>query len=225
MSKTVEAIQYLTQMYREVWQPLSTDALMRYYDRKVIGQSGKLTIGFDDIYQHISSLKERYDYVQPNFHNIMAVDDRIVAWLTQAPINQKGQPDYLLNTMVNYQIKRGKLIRVEFMWDKPVSFVMTNLADTEKAGIEGARTDIEERLTRRELECFFHVIQGKTAKQIARELQLSPRTIESYLDNMKIKLGLDSTSQVMEYAVSNGFVSVSPLLAQALRSHTPSTKA
>jgi len=217
MSKNLAAIQYYTRLYQEVWQPLSPEALLRYYDRKVIGRSGKLTLNFDEIYQHVVESRKRYAYVQPNFHNIMAMENRIVAWWTSTTVTHEGKPDYSLNTMISCQIKQDKLVQFEFMWDRPIGFVMPCFAGTEKANAKHIKTDLEDRLSRRELECFFHVIQGKTAKQIARELSLSPRTVEMYLDNVKTKLELPTVSHIMEYAMVNGFISVSPLLAQALR--------
>lgn len=44
------------------------------------------------------------------------------------------------------------------------------------------------KLSRREKECLMHLIQGKSAKQTASILNLSPRTVEVYLDCLKTKL-------------------------------------
>lgn len=44
------------------------------------------------------------------------------------------------------------------------------------------------RLSLRENQCLYLIIQGKINKQIAYELQLSQRTIECYIDNIKLKL-------------------------------------
>lgn len=41
--------------------------------------------------------------------------------------------------------------------------------------------------SKREAECLKHLYQGKTAKQIAKILQLSPRTIETHLTHIKLK--------------------------------------
>ena len=220
MPNTATAIQYITNMYQQVWHPLSLEGFQRYYDKNIIGQTGKITLCYDELCEHLRLSGQRFAYLQPNFHNIMSIaDNRVVAWFTQIAMTHEGTEAFRLNTMANYEIKDDKITRVEFMWDKPVDFVMINLADTHKATLGGAKSDIEDRLTRRELECFFHIIQGKTTKQIARELHLSPRTVESYIDNMKLKLKLNSIQQVVEYAVAQGFIAVSPLLAHALRDH------
>lgn len=45
-------------------------------------------------------------------------------------------------------------------------------------------------LSKREIECLTHLSLGKTSKEIARTLNLSPRTVEFYFQNMKQKTGL-----------------------------------
>lgn len=42
-------------------------------------------------------------------------------------------------------------------------------------------------LSKRELECLAHICQGKTYKQAAKEMQISPRTVETYLENILSK--------------------------------------
>ena len=217
-SENNKASTYLTKLYTEVWQPFSLEKFNEYYDKKIVGQSGQVTLSFDEVYEHLRLCAEQYSHLKPVFHNIMAAGDgRILAWLSQTVMHHDGSQAYQINTMANYQLKNDKIIRVEFMWDKPIGLVMENLAGVEKPGLSIPKIPVQELLTRRELECFFHVIQGKTAKQIAQVLNLSPRTVESYLDNVKLKLTLNSIPQVMEYAVANGLVAVSPLLANALK--------
>lgn len=43
-------------------------------------------------------------------------------------------------------------------------------------------------LTQRELECMLGFLNGNTINQVAHKLDLSPRTVEFYLNNMKRKL-------------------------------------
>lgn len=52
-------------------------------------------------------------------------------------------------------------------------------------------------LSARERQVFEGVIEGKTNKQIAAELQLSPRTIESYRLTMMAKLGAQSLHDLL----------------------------
>jgi FixJ family two-component response regulator len=57
------------------------------------------------------------------------------------------------------------------------------------------------RLSEREREVLARVVQGLTAKQIARALNLSPRTVETHRANLAAKLETDSLAQLIrQYA-------------------------
>jgi DNA-binding NarL/FixJ family response regulator len=43
--------------------------------------------------------------------------------------------------------------------------------------------------TIREAQCLAFLLEGRTAKQIAYALHISHRTVETYLDNLKKKVG------------------------------------
>jgi len=55
----------------------------------------------------------------------------------------------------------------------------------------------EIQLSKREIESLYHYTQGKTAKEIGKILQLSNRTIENYLRNIKCKLGVTSKVELI----------------------------
>lgn len=58
-----------------------------------------------------------------------------------------------------------------------------------------------ESLTDRELEVFERIGHGLTTKEIADNLELSPKTIESYRENIKSKLGLNNAAKLQQRAV------------------------
>lgn len=60
--------------------------------------------------------------------------------------------------------------------------------------------------SRREIECFLHVFKGKTAKVIGRQLNLSPRTVETYINNLKNKVGLSSMTQLYPLLLENPLI-------------------
>lgn len=55
------------------------------------------------------------------------------------------------------------------------------------------------KLTHRELECLTLLSIGKTYKETAKTMQISPRTIESFVTNIKRKLNLPCKSNIIEY--------------------------
>lgn len=55
-----------------------------------------------------------------------------------------------------------------------------------------------DRLSPRELQCIGPFLKGKSAREIADHMDLSRRTVEQYLDNIKSKLGCISKSELFE---------------------------
>ena len=53
-------------------------------------------------------------------------------------------------------------------------------------------------LSKREAECAKHLITSKTMKEIAKRMEISPRTVEHYLNNIKNKIGCWSKSELIE---------------------------
>lgn len=58
-------------------------------------------------------------------------------------------------------------------------------------------------LTDREVECLRLISIGKTYKEVACCLTLSPRTVESYINSIKYKLNANCKSQIIEYFWKN----------------------
>ena len=61
-----------------------------------------------------------------------------------------------------------------------------------------------DRLTPRERSVFDHLAKGKTNKQIAAELKISPRTVEIHRANLMEKLGATSVSDLIRLSSSVG---------------------
>lgn len=57
------------------------------------------------------------------------------------------------------------------------------------------------KLSERQLDCLFYLIKGMTFKQIGNELNLSPRTVEHYIEKIKIRLDCFSRSDLIAKAL------------------------
>jgi DNA-binding NarL/FixJ family response regulator len=68
------------------------------------------------------------------------------------------------------------------------------------AGPDAASPTIE-RLSDRELEVFNLIGQGYTTRQIAQNLSLSIKTIETYRAHIKEKLNLENAAKLLQYAI------------------------
>jgi len=65
--------------------------------------------------------------------------------------------------------------------------------------------------TSREMECLFFLIRGKTSKEIAKILKISPRTVETYLENIKLKMKCSNKLQVIANAITEDLINLMPL--------------
>ncbi len=61
-------------------------------------------------------------------------------------------------------------------------------------------------LTRRELEVLRYVILGYTAKKVALRLNISFRTVEKHISNIKMKLGCFTKGDIIQKAITLGVI-------------------
>jgi DNA-binding NarL/FixJ family response regulator len=76
------------------------------------------------------------------------------------------------------------------------SDVLTTLAD---GGTSGVRT-----LTPRQREVASLIAEGRTMKEVAAALRLSPRTVETHKYQIMTALGLQTTAELIRYAIEHG---------------------
>lgn len=80
------------------------------------------------------------------------------------------------------------------------------LSDRKKYYLKGKYKNIY--LSPRQAECALYLLQGKTAKQTAKILKLSPRTIEEVIGNIKAKLGLHYRSDIFDALIESDFIDI-----------------
>lgn len=80
------------------------------------------------------------------------------------------------------------------------------LLETFRGGKEEQPDDPYERLTLREKQVLQLVAQGKSNKEIAQLLEISPNTVAVHRANLMETLGLHRTAELVLYAVKKGFV-------------------
>ncbi|MGV2865585.1 response regulator transcription factor [Achromobacter sp. ESBL13] len=79
--------------------------------------------------------------------------------------------------------------------------VRTHVASRERLAVTQAAADRLARLSGREHEVLERIVRGMSNKEIAREFDLSPRTVETYRANVFAKLEADSLAQLIrQYA-------------------------
>jgi DNA-binding NarL/FixJ family response regulator len=94
------------------------------------------------------------------------------------------------------------------------TFFTTHVAEMVLSGYlghaHGKRTKTPElpSLTPREREIVQLLAEGKSTKEVACHLNLSVKTAETHRSNIMRKLGLHSVSELVLYAIRNGFIQV-----------------
>lgn len=67
------------------------------------------------------------------------------------------------------------------------------------AGPNGFGSKLD-KLTKREKQVLFILAEGKSSRDIAEQLFISPRTVEKHRSNILTKLGLKSTAELIKFA-------------------------
>jgi len=87
-------------------------------------------------------------------------------------------------------------------------YLSSAAADAVAAGLRcGSSSMPHESLSRRELEVFLLIAEGKTVKQIAYELSLSDKTVGTYITRIREKTGLLTYVEIARYAIHHHLVS------------------
>ena len=106
-------------------------------------------------------------------------------------INKEQATDKLIDAI--RRVANGRVYLSEQMTDRM-------LCRQVGSGDEPPRSEIE-TLSDRELEVFEQIGHGVTTRQIAEKLHLSPKTVETYRENIKHKLNLSNATELTQHAV------------------------
>ena len=109
-----------------------------------------------------------------------------------------GVAGYLLKTMPSSELIRS----IRAACDGGSVMEKAPSGRGEKVG-DPDRATGHPRLTAREQEVVSLVVRGKSNKAIARQLGISPRTVEGHLNHVFEKVGSTSRTELVHYALAN----------------------
>ncbi len=72
--------------------------------------------------------------------------------------------------------------------------------------------NIHQRLTRRELDVMQALLRGYSNKEIARELVISERTVQTHLSNIFSKMEVNSRTEAVLVAMRDGWIAQQPMV-------------
>jgi DNA-binding NarL/FixJ family response regulator len=117
-------------------------------------------------------------------------------WVRQAM--DAGAKGYILKNAINLEL--GSAVRRVAAGDT----IFDPQVETRTA-LKGERND---GLTPRELEVLRMIVEGKSNKEIATELDLSANTVAVHRANIMNALGIHKTAELVVYAIRSGLVNV-----------------
>ena len=65
-----------------------------------------------------------------------------------------------------------------------------------------------EALSSRELEILRLVAEGKTSREIAERLSISPKTVDTYRSRLMRKIGVENLVDLVKFAIRHGVISL-----------------
>ena len=65
-----------------------------------------------------------------------------------------------------------------------------------------------ETLSQRELEILKLVADGKTSREIAERLSISPKTVDTYRSRLMSKIGVKNLAGLVKFAIRHGLISL-----------------
>jgi two-component system response regulator NreC len=121
------------------------------------------------------------------------------------PVLKAGASGYVLKSTVDTElvdairtVARGEV----FLYPSAARMVLEDYL----AHVHGEEQDIYEQLSDREREVLKLIALGHTAGEIADQLTLSPKSIETYRTRIMQKLDLHSRAALVRYALARGLL-------------------
>jgi DNA-binding NarL/FixJ family response regulator len=161
----------------------STNPDLAIIDLSLAGGSGL------DLIEHIKSRNRNILMLVASMHDETLYAERVLAAGARGYINKQEAQENIIRAI--RQVLNGKVYLSEAMTERMLSGMVD--VRTEKRDIDS--------LSNRELQVFELIGQGVTSSQIASQLNLSIKTIETHQAHIKRKLGLGSAHQLNQRAI------------------------
>jgi len=102
------------------------------------------------------------------------------------------------------QIYRGK----RYFDDAIVRLVFEDFYATQRNEHQKNKSRLRAQLTKREMEVLSLIVAGKSYSEIAEELYISTKTVDTHKTHILDKLGLKNTVELVKYALKNEIISI-----------------
>ncbi|MDH3759597.1 MAG: response regulator transcription factor [Gammaproteobacteria bacterium] len=142
-----------------------------------------------DLIEHIKSRDKKILMLVASMHDETLYAERVLAAGARGYINKQEAQDRIIPAI--RQVLGGKVYLSQQMTER----LLRGMVDA-----SGEKRDIDS-LSNRELQVFELIGQGVTTSQMAGQLNLSTKTIETHQAHIKKKLGLGSAHELTQRAI------------------------
>ncbi|NUQ64235.1 MAG: response regulator transcription factor [Pirellulales bacterium] len=143
-----------------------------------------------DLIEQIKAKDERIKMLVSSIHDESLFAERALRAGAMGYINKQEATEKVIDAV--RQVLRGEIYLSPRMSNRLLHTVV---------GGDRLNSNPIEGLSNRELEVFEMIGQGLTTKQIAGKLHLSPKTIETHREKIKMKLNLANSTELSHRAV------------------------
>lgn len=153
-------------------------------------------------YEPVRRVRQRF----PDARVLVIANQDAVGTLPQA--FAAGCSGFLVQSATRYEVTSAvKTVAagrafVTVGWEEGLFAVSTGYDESDAVDV-GPTANLSDR----EIEVLVKLAQGMTNQQIADELFLSVKTIETYRSRLTRKLGVRSRAEIFQYAKANGYLS------------------
>jgi LuxR family quorum-sensing system transcriptional regulator SolR len=147
--------------------------------------------------------REMFDHAYP-FKIINKTDEFCEYFIYYSPASQRNMVEFYINNLdildefSQYFKDAGANLIQKASEDRIIKPVIEDAGTDPRCLKEFKPTNATgQRLTQRQLEIARHLVTGRTARDIAHELGISPRTVESHTENLKLQLRCSNKAKLV----------------------------
>jgi DNA-binding CsgD family transcriptional regulator len=208
-----QAEAFVCELFQEIFSQGDTAQLLKYYLPNLIGHYQDETFNLHDIEQRVLTLKNNTKQRQFLPSTIMRVNQDYLAMSCKQIWTHKAD-ESLYDSLVFglYRLENRKVAEVWIIQEfKTPSYIELNqdfakhmkpyeLSQKSKHEfLQRLNLKVIEqglRLSEIEKDCLYYYFHGFSAKETAAEMQISPRTVETYLANIKERLACSTKREL-----------------------------
>lgn len=212
-----KAYKFVNNLLNNLVVDANAEKLAQYYCRDIIGYFGGTEINFDDIVNHANYLQTVFKNRHHILHDAIVAEDKIIFRARQILTHVKTNDLFITEVTGVYKLKEDKVFKLWVITDKDFDYFespehglcVTDLPNhkdckskkqfqsfitNEKFMLHGNLQTVN--LTDREMDVLFYTMRGMTAKETGQRLDISFRTVESYIETLREKFDVSSKAEL-----------------------------